>query len=119
MITAPEVTEDTEISDTFGLVQEGVTWFGPEDVTLTVVVHPRETAPDSDPDAGMDLPPPPTTDTGDPPPATDPPISEGTPSDGTGGITGGCAAAGAPAPTSWAWYLGVVTLLATRRRRRR
>lgn len=40
MITAPEVTEDTTITDTFRLVQEGVTWFGPE-VTLSVLVHPR------------------------------------------------------------------------------
>src|SRR5690606_16441361 len=40
MITAPEVTEDTTVTDTFQLVEEGVTWFGPE-VTLSVLVHPR------------------------------------------------------------------------------
>ncbi|MCB9592333.1 MAG: N-acetylmuramoyl-L-alanine amidase [Sandaracinaceae bacterium] len=40
MVTAPEVTEDTTITDTFRLVQEGVTWFGPE-VTLSILVHPR------------------------------------------------------------------------------
>ena len=41
MITAPEVTTDTVLTETFGLVQEGVTWFGPEDVTISVTVHPR------------------------------------------------------------------------------
>jgi hypothetical protein len=40
MVHAPEVTTDTTITDTFRLVQEGVTWFGP-DVTLSVVIHPR------------------------------------------------------------------------------
>ncbi len=43
MIHAPEVTEDTTITDTFRLVQEGVAWFGPE-VTLSVLVHPRPTS---------------------------------------------------------------------------
>jgi MYXO-CTERM domain-containing protein len=40
MIAAPEVTETTTISETFALVQEGVTWFGP-DATIDIVVHPR------------------------------------------------------------------------------
>ena len=48
MVSAPEVTETTTITDTFRLVQEGVTWFGP-DVTLSVTVHPR-TAVDGDGD---------------------------------------------------------------------
>ncbi len=49
MITAPEVTEDTMVTDTFRLVQEGVTWFGPE-VTLSVLVHPRPTSGPTDGD---------------------------------------------------------------------
>jgi hypothetical protein len=40
MITAPEVTEDTTITDTFRLVEEGATWFG-EEVPVSVLVHPR------------------------------------------------------------------------------
>jgi hypothetical protein len=40
MVHAPEVTSDTTVTDTVRLVQEGVTWFGPE-VTLSVRVHPR------------------------------------------------------------------------------
>ena len=40
MITAPEVGEDTRVSDTFALVQEGVTWFG-DDARIEVLVHPR------------------------------------------------------------------------------
>jgi hypothetical protein len=44
MITAPEVTTDTTVTESFGLVQEGVTWFGPEDVTFSIVVHPRARA---------------------------------------------------------------------------
>ncbi len=40
MITAPEVTSDTTITDHFQPVEEGVTWFGPES-TISVLVHPR------------------------------------------------------------------------------
>ena len=40
MITAPDVTTDTTITDHFQLVEEGVTWFGPES-TVSVLVHPR------------------------------------------------------------------------------
>ena len=39
MITAPEVGEETVVTDTFRLVQEGTTWFGDE-VTLSVRVRP-------------------------------------------------------------------------------
>ena len=45
MITAPEVTVDTVITETFGLVEEGVTWFGPTDITFTITVHPRPATP--------------------------------------------------------------------------
>jgi MYXO-CTERM domain-containing protein len=49
MITAPEVTEDTTVTDTFRLVEEGVTWFG-DPVTLSVLVHPRATSTPADAD---------------------------------------------------------------------
>jgi hypothetical protein len=65
MITAPEVATDATITDTFGLVQEGVTWFGPEDVTFSVRVHPRVAPPPVEVDAGA--PPPAEVDAGLPP----------------------------------------------------
>jgi hypothetical protein len=50
VISLPNVASDTTITESYGLVQEGVTWFGPPDnaVTLRVLVHPRNAnAPDS------------------------------------------------------------------------
>ncbi len=41
VITAPDVTRDTTVQDTFGLVEEGGPWFGPTDITFSVVIHPR------------------------------------------------------------------------------
>lgn len=54
VIRAPTVTTDTTVTESYGLVQEGVAWFGPPDdaVTFTVRVHPLPTT-----DAG-------TSDTG-------------------------------------------------------
>jgi hypothetical protein len=49
MITAPEVTADTTVTDTFRLVEEGVEWFG-DPVTLSVRVHPRAAPPPTDAD---------------------------------------------------------------------
>ncbi len=122
MITAPEVTEDTVITDTFGLVQEGVTWFGPRDVTLSVTVHPAAPPPPpaTDPDAGTDLPPPPPTeDSSTPPPTPDAtPVVPTDPAAGSGGISGGCAATGSPLPASWAWLAAILSLGVVRRRRR-
>jgi MYXO-CTERM domain-containing protein len=39
----PDVASDMTVSETYGLVQEGVTWFGPADtaVRCAVRVHPR------------------------------------------------------------------------------
>jgi len=37
-IAAPEVDADTTVSETFGLVEEGVAWFGPDDVTIELLV---------------------------------------------------------------------------------
>jgi MYXO-CTERM domain-containing protein len=43
VLAIPEVSADTTLSETYGLVQEGVTWFGPADdaVRCAVRVHPR------------------------------------------------------------------------------
>ncbi|MDO9019625.1 MAG: M15 family metallopeptidase [Deltaproteobacteria bacterium] len=43
VLAIPEVSADTTLSETYGLVQEGVTWFGPADtaVRCAVLVHPR------------------------------------------------------------------------------
>jgi MYXO-CTERM domain-containing protein len=50
-MVAPEVEVSTQFDETFQLVQEGVTWFGPEQ-TMSILVHPRggPTGPDPDPD---------------------------------------------------------------------
>jgi hypothetical protein len=51
MIQAPEVAEDTTITETFGLVHGDGDWFGPEDqAILSIVVHPRPDVGDGDPD---------------------------------------------------------------------
>lgn len=49
----PNVTTDTTVSETYGLVQEAVTWFGPADtaVRCAVLVHPA--ARDAGADVGM------------------------------------------------------------------
>ncbi len=43
VLNIPEVDADRTISETYGLVQEGTTWFGPADdaVRCAVLVHPR------------------------------------------------------------------------------
>ncbi|MEM9195604.1 MAG: SpoIID/LytB domain-containing protein [Myxococcota bacterium] len=50
MIRAPETDEEVELVDTFGFFQEGIGWFGPEDVTLRVRVLPAGALPDNDGD---------------------------------------------------------------------
>jgi hypothetical protein len=53
-LLAPQVAEDTAFVETFGLVEEGVIWFGPDDLTFELVVK----APGGDPvDPGDDDPP--------------------------------------------------------------
>jgi MYXO-CTERM domain-containing protein len=49
VLAIPEVATDTTVSETYGLLQEAVTWFGPADdaVRCAVMVHPRAR------DAGM------------------------------------------------------------------
>ncbi|MCC7538731.1 MAG: hypothetical protein IT379_21070 [Deltaproteobacteria bacterium] len=44
VLLAPEVTSEQVIAETFGLVQEGVTWFGPDDIRMEVRVRPRTPA---------------------------------------------------------------------------
>jgi hypothetical protein len=95
MVHAPEVTTDTTITETFGLVQEGVTWFGPEDVSFSMLVHPRAgTTPPVEVDAGV-----PSTDdagveivVGD---AGGSDAGAGASAMHTSGMRGGCSASGA------------------------
>ena len=87
-MVAPEVSESTRFDETFQLVQEGVTWFGPKQ-TMSIIVHPRSGPTDPDPD---------------PVDPSDPPVGDG---DG-----GGCSAGGAAG-----WLVGLA-LLALRRRRK-
>ena len=48
-MVAPEVTESTRFDEKFQLVQEGETWFGPEQ-TMSIIVHPRSGPTDENPD---------------------------------------------------------------------
>lgn len=47
VISLPDVAMDTTITESYGLLQENVAWFGPPDnaVTLRVLVHPRGAQP--------------------------------------------------------------------------
>jgi MYXO-CTERM domain-containing protein len=56
MLHAPEVSDPTAFAETFGLVEEGVAWFGPEDVTLEIMVSPAGGGGggDGDPEGGVD-----------------------------------------------------------------
>jgi hypothetical protein len=96
VMVAPEVEYTTTFEETFQLVQEGVTWFGPTE-TMTIVVHPRG-GPRDPPDAGAG-------DAGGP--GGDEPGAD----DG-----GGCSAGGAASP----WLaIALVGLLRRRRFERR
>lgn len=138
MITAPEVAADTTITDTFGLVQEGVTWFGPGDITFSVRVHPRVVAPPPEP-------PPPVVvevDAGAAPPTVVPEVDAGAGPEfgadagsshaadaGTGGarapsaggMHGGCSATGGRSVGGGGWLAFALAglLFATRARRAR
>lgn len=58
VLAVPEVTADTTVSETYGLVQEGMTWFGPADdaVRCSVLVHPRAVDAGVARDAAADVP---------------------------------------------------------------
>lgn len=88
VMRAPEVTTSTTFEETFQLVQEGVTWFGPTH-TMSIVVHPTSgpTPPDEPEEPGA-------PDAGD--------AAEAGDDDGGGGCAAG-GGAGAP---------GLVALLA-------
>ena len=136
MVTAPEVTETTVVSETFGLVQEGVTWFGPEDVTLAITVHPRPGTSEPPPDEGGTTEPPPA----EPPPSdgggsTTEPTEPGgemggtePPADAVPGVTdrpgassavmsGGCSAGGPADGGGFAWLFVLLGAAMLRRRR--
>ena len=124
MVTAPAVTETTTVTETFGLVQEGVSWFGPEDITISIVVHPAEGTMPTEPGPGGGTTEP-TTPGEEPAPTPgggttdpDPPSAPGAPPPG-GGVSGGCSATGATSSTPLPFLaLGVFALAALRRRRR-
>jgi hypothetical protein len=63
VVTAPDVDAETTLVETFGALEEGVTWFGPGDITARVVVRPRAASP-SPPDPAPPAP--------EPDPAPDP-----------------------------------------------
>jgi hypothetical protein len=92
VMLAPEVTESTVFDETFQLVQEGVTWFGPKQ-TMSITVHPI-TGPTVPPDD-----PPPGDDDGDP---VDP------------GGDGGCATGG-EGGGGWLIVLGLLAIVRCRR----
>jgi MYXO-CTERM domain-containing protein len=100
VMLAPEVDATTRFDETFQLVQEGVTWFGPK-TTMSIVVHPRggPTQPDAgeDPGAGAD------GDAG---------VDPGEP----GSESGGCSTSADSAP--WLAMVLAVTLIRRRRRAR-
>jgi len=88
VIRAPEVTESTDFIESFALVTSDGQWFGPEEVTWTITVHPND-------DGGED--------TGEP---------RDSRADHDGNLTGGCAAGG----TAGSLWFVVVVLFAVRRR---
>jgi MYXO-CTERM domain-containing protein len=55
-MVAPEVEKSTAFVETFQLLQEGVTWFGPKQ-TMTILVHPRSgPTPEDDGSGGDEMP---------------------------------------------------------------
>lgn len=111
IVNVPVVATDTVVSETFGLVEEGVTWFGPEDVTIELLVHPAAPAVVPDPSTPAD-------------PAVDDVTPGGDPT-GAGAWSGGCSVGesaarrgGASAAGGFA-LLALLALLAVRRRGRR
>jgi hypothetical protein len=99
VMRAPEVDKDTVFTEHFGLVQEGVSWFGPE-VTFDVMVHPKSSAPAGDPNL-------------DPVGDTDPAKTQM----GTSTTAGGCSVAPRGQLAPWMLLFGV--LLWRRRREAR
>jgi hypothetical protein len=83
VIKAPEVDTETTYTETFQLVQEGVSWFGPL-VTMTITVRPRDTGVGGEGEGGEGE----GGDEGQDPGNPDP-------GDGSGSMSGGCAVGGA------------------------
>jgi hypothetical protein len=109
VMVAPEVDVTTRFDETFQLVQEGVTWFGPK-TTMSIVVHPRSGPTPETPDAG-------DGDPGNPGGDGDAGVDPG----GEGSDSGGCSTGrGGAVGGAGAWLaLGVVVMsLVTRPRRR-
>jgi MYXO-CTERM domain-containing protein len=89
-MVAPDVSESTRFDETFQLVQEGVTWFGPEQ-TMSIIVHPTSGPTDPDPD--------PVDPTNPPPP----------------GEGGGCSTTSTNASAGWLFALLALVLFRRRR----
>lgn len=113
---------DTVVVETFGLVEEGAQWFGPQGIRLEILVEGDGTTPPDDGPPGGD-----PGDPGDPPaPGDDDPPGPGNPADPPGdrdhhdnGVVGGCAASGASHTESPpALLIALALLVGTRRRRR-
>jgi hypothetical protein len=125
MITAPDVEDETVVTDTFGLVQEGVAWFGPDDIEVSVRVTPR---PAGGTDPGTDPGPDPGIDPGDGPDLgadpTDPDAPEVSEpaidaSSDDAALHGACAACPTAPDASTPWLVWVLAgLLGVRARRR-
>ncbi len=110
MVAAPDAP-DTVVTETFGLVEEGVAWFGPEDLTVSIAIDAAGGTPD---------------DPGDP---DDPPEAGGEPLGGYGqdpgaepgvrpDLVGGCSAAGGAGGGGALWILCAGLALSRRRRSR-
>lgn len=104
VMLAPEVTESTRFVETFQLVQEGVTWFGPR-MTMDIVVHPVTGPTDPDPD-------PTDPDPTDPDPADPDPADPGDDDPASGGCSS------SPGQGGGLGLLVAAALVFARRRRR-
>jgi len=96
ILRAPAVPGDTVVAETFGLVEEGATWFGPRDLTVEVLVHP---AAGGGPDPGGGG-------------------GHGGEDTGEDGLAGGCAVGGRRTSAPGAGVLALLCLLAAARRRK-
>lgn len=111
LFRAPEVTEPTDLVESYQLIQEGVEWFGPE-VTVAIRVVPEGWTEPDDPTDPVD--PGSGSDPGDDPGGA--PTAPGDPAD-EGDVGGGCSAGGGISRGPCAILLVSALLAITRRRR--
>jgi len=118
LIRAPEVDAETVFTETFQLVQEGVTWFGPK-VTMTITVSPSEPPPPDDPPDDPQDPPGELPDGPGPAPGVEGSLALQDEDRSPGSITGGCALGSERTDGSPVALLVVGALLLAGGRRRR